>query len=658
MSSVAALEQVAYGPASSPGPSDQGQRRPPVQTQDPAEDPNAGPGAAPAFRNTSKGGLGGKSTSDQAMLSGADKTTRPGSSTDEQVAALVRELFMRAREARRQVMSQWRRNYRILNNRYYRPGNSPWEEEPAVSSIWPTVASACAWMTDQRPTIEVTPTAEAFSPYWDFYNKLMSDMNTCINAVFQTHALDGEVSKSLWDVYTYGIGYFKTVWEPWLAEGLGDAVFRRVDPFTIYPDPHASSPEDLTYIIEAKIMTVAEADRTWPGAANKIASTPFLEPSDEAPHKLDEVVNAQQPRVALGALAPATTPSYAREGLRSANQPTDSPLVTVLEAWIRGYILEPTDDPDVTRVADDWRCVVICGNQVLMDYKASEVNAFDSHPYDRIVLFDTGEWYGPCMVEFLAPIQRIINWILMAINRNIYLMGNPVLVEDMRSASRNKRFTNKPGQRLEGSLNNVGWMNPPQPHPQMTIDLVQYYESKIETISGLSAMVRGFAPSGRNAQGVLDSVQDAAFVRVRASLRELERALRGVATKIAASIAEFYTEPRLQSIIGQDGQHMHLALQARHFYTPPEFVEDENGQVTEKIGSRIPLRFSLSADAGSQLPTSKQARAAEAKHLFTIGAIDIYELLRAISWPSYALVTQRMMQQQAMAGNDDKKGDS
>jgi hypothetical protein len=567
---------------------------------------------------------------------------RADETSETAVAVLVRELFMRAREARRNVMQQWKRNYRVLNNRDYHPSASPWDEEPAVSNVWPVVASATAWMTDQRPVLETTPTAEPFSPYWDYYQKLSQDMNVCLTAAFRVYGLDGEITKSLWDVFTYGIAYYKTQWEATLAEGLGDATFRRRDPFTIYPDPHASNEDELTYIIEARTMTVADADRAWPGAAKKIGQAFYLEESDEAPHKLDGNLNRNQPRAALGALAPNTS-NPGTSTTTSPNKPTDAPVVTVLEAYVRGHLLEPSDQEGVTKVRDDWRCIVVCGNAVLMDTPCNEMNAFGTHPYNRLVLFDTGEWYGPCIVELLAPIQRLINWLLGAINRNIYLMGNPVLVEDMRSASRNKRFTNRPGQRIEGTLNSVGWMSPPQIHPQMSVDLIRYYEGKIETISGLSAMVRGFSPGGRNAQGVLDSVQDAAFVRVRASLRELERSLNGVGNKMAATIAEFYSEPRLMSLIGEDGQRTHLDLKARHFYA----IDADNP------GERIPLRFSLTADTGSQLPTSKQARAAEAKHLFTIGAIDIYEVLKAMQWPNYALVAQRVMEQQALSAQQE-----
>lgn len=593
----------------------------------------------PGPKNTSTGKKSGALDVLQQAAYGPHNQVHTGDEQSERaIAALVRELFYRAREARRPLMAQWKRNYIELNNREYKPGGNGWDERPSVSEIWPVVASATAWMTDQRPKLEVTPTSEPFSPYWEFYQKLAVDLNQCLDAGFTNYSLDGEITKSIWDVYTYGIAYFKTQWEAHLADGLGDTVFRRVDPFNVYPDPHARTPSDLTYIIEARTMTVADADRAWPGAAAKIGSSTSLEDIARSPHKLDSTVNPNQPRAALKALAPASgTQSHGT--VDNPSKTSDAPVVTVLEAYVRGHLVTPTDTDGVSRVTDEWRCIVICGDILLMDEPCSEMAAYDTHPYDRLVLSDTGEWYGPCIVELLSPVQRTINWLLEAINRNVYLMGNPVLVESLRSASRNKRLTNRPGQRFEADPGGMQWLNPPQIHPQLSVQLIEYYKSEIETISGLSAMVRGFSPTGRNSQGVLDSVQDAAFVRVRSFLRELERALRGVSSKMAATVSEFYTEPRLMSIIGPDGQKTALSLKARHFYV----VDPEDA------GNRIPMRFSIAPDAGSQLPTSKQARSAEAKHLFSIGAIDVYELLKAVEWPHYATVAKRITEMQAAA---------
>lgn len=559
-------------------------------------------------------------------------TSRP----DPELANMVRNLFYQAREYRRPLMSRWRRAYSVLNNQIGTNGLNEFAPNPRIPKVWPICASLVAWMTDQRPILQVAAAPEPFSAYGDFYQMLATDMNVALKSSFMVHKLDAELSRLLWDVATYGIGWVKTGWEPYLAEGLGDAAFRRVDPFTIYPDPFARNPESMNFIIEAKTVTLEDLDRAFPGAAGLLANDQQVEPVDEAPHALESQMSGASPRVNLGPLSPSTTTRYAGTNRNRPSQESmarDMPVVTVLEGWIRQHRVETDDDnPEARKVIDEWRCIVVVGNLVLFDHVAGEINAFSTHPYDRCVLFDTGEMYGPSLVYFLSSPQESINRVLAAIEHNVMLMGNPVLLESPRSQSRQQAISNRPGQRIKGGPLEVSWLAPPQMHPQMSVSLISYYESQIETVSGLSAIVRGFSPTGRNSQGVLDSVQDAAFVRIRATMRELERTLRGAAEKMASTIAEFYTEPRFQSLIGDDGMIAHAAFRARHFYTHP----DESGQ-------RIPLRFTLIADAGSSLPTSQQARAGDAMTLFGMGAIDQLELLKAMNWPNYAVVAKRVL---------------
>lgn len=555
------------------------------------------------------------------------------SSTDMERAQLVRDLFNRAREARRPLIGRWKRAYRVLNNRDWAPGADQFSPNAAqIPHIWPVIASLVAWMTDQRPSIEVHSSAVPFGPLDDLYQGAAEDMNAVMAAVMAEYALDAEINKVLWDVMTYGIGYFGTSWEPWAADGLGDTVFRRKDPFTIYPDPWARSPRDLNFVIEARVMTMDDLDRAFPGASSAV-NEGWVEDADEAPHRLDTSMPTNGPRANLAPLSPATTARYAKSDKRPS---IDSPVVTVLECWIRSHKHEKTAKG--TKTTESWRVLVVCGNRVLMDEDGFEVSGHGQQPIDRMVMYDTGEWYGPSLVDLLAPLQHGINRELGNLAYNIALMGNPLLVHSSRV--NRQRISNRPGGRIE--VNNPGevaWLNPPQIHPQLAVQLIEYYESKIESISGMSAIVRGFSPSGRNAQGTLDQVQDAAFVRVRATLRELERALRGVGSKMIANVAEFYTEPRVISLIGPDGQRTTKMLRSRHFYRQ---LDDE--------GQEVPLRFNLQADAGSQLPTSRQARGADAANLYALGAIDVFELLKAKQWPSYSVVAKRVMEQQAGAG--------
>lgn len=567
------------------------------------------------------------------------KFPNPWKHSDDELARRVRDTFYNARAARRPLVQQWKRNYQTLNNQGWSPQAEAWQPAPKITQVWPIIFSMVSWMTDQRPTIETMPAAQPFSEFADYYQQLSTDMNTLVNASFQNHMLDAEITKALWDVYTYRVGYFKTMWEPSLADGAGDATFRRIDPFTFYPDPYARSPREMEHCSEVKTLTMGALDRAFPGARKLVAGNFATEDIDEAPHVLEASVTPHGPRTPLAA-PNATEVQWTSSANGTQVELYEDPVVTMIESWHRYHEATKADDGTML-VTDRWWCVVLVNNVVLLSCDADDLNAFGTHPYDRIVLTDTGEWYGPGMVEMLRSPQTSIARTLASIEQNLQLMGNPVLVETAKSQSRSHTISNRPGQRIPVThKDDVAWLQPPQMNPQIAVQLMSFYKSEMESISGMSAMVRGFSPSGRNSQGVMDSVQDAAFVRVRASLRELERGLRGACHKMVATIAEFYTEARHISMLGPDGQRMSLALRKRHFYTR-DAGRDED---------QLPLRFSILADAGSQLPTSRQARAAEAETLFALGAIDAFELLKAKQWPNYAVVAKRQMEQMAASG--------
>src|SRR3954466_5389930 len=165
----------------------------------------------------------------------------------------------------------------------------------------------------------------------------------------------------------------------------------------------------------------------------------------------------------------------------------------------------------------------------------------------------------------------MINRLLAALQQNVELTGNPVFRLAVNSGAMNSRstMTNRPGQRIPvGPGDNVsGWLNPPPVNPQM-MQLLQHYLQRLEAISGLSAITKGGTPGGRPAQNVVDSLQEAAFVRVRQHLKHLEYAMRDAGYKRASLIVENYTTPRMMAIAGPSGERTSLTLKARHFMVP------------------------------------------------------------------------------------------
>jgi hypothetical protein len=540
------------------------------------------------------------------------------------LVARVRHLFDRARWHRRARTELWQRSYRLVHNRTWGPLRESWIPSPTASEIWPIVAALVGWMTDQRPAIHVVASMDPHSADANQFQQLARDLETVIQAGWITNGVDAQVEQVIWDAMVYGTGIFKVGWDMSLAGGLGDVIVTRVDPFRWYPDPAATCMAEANYFIEARTMSLQEMERRWPGSSSQVGGQ--LE--DAGLDRRDDTLNmGRTPMANPGGVAGAPPlwglPGQGRERTRTLDEG-----VTVYEAWLREN--EHIENPDgETYVADSWRVVVVAGNQVIFEARAEELWGHGRHPYVRFLMHDHGEMWGISLVDHLAPLQLSLNRLLAAMQANAELTGNPVFVEDTRSGIARTQVTNRPGVRLTKNTGaEVGWLNPPQMSPQL-IQLVGLYLQEMERVSGLSAIVRGATPTGRNAQGVLDAVQESAFVRVRLALRNLERALREVGELWASLVVENYTTPRMVAIVGPTGQQTSMALRARHFYVP-------------SIKGEVPLRFSLWVQGGSTLPISRMARAQEADVLYAMGAIDRIALLEAHDYPNRDQIVQRI----------------
>jgi hypothetical protein len=593
----------------------------------------------------------------------------PSASSDSEarLVATVRDLFQYARDKRRPLVSRWNNAYKALHDVQYSTARAGVTERPEVTEIFAVLDAIVSWVTDQKPQFYASPFAEPYSPFYDFHVGLATDMVNVLEASWYNHDFDSETEKIVWDGYTYGVGFSKITWNQSLLDGMGDWEFRRCDPYSMYWDPDATSEKDWGFVIEAKHMSMQAMERRWPGSLAKVNFGSF-EDHDKAPNVLDPHNARPHERMTNpGAIAPATTPRWGLPGQAGRVDTTGDPGITVLECWLRTPVRvddadnraavgqtedRPEQDPTPSdraeaaveraggakRTFDSWRCVVMAGGRILFDETAAELWSHSDQPYRRFVPAETGEFVGPSLVEKLAPLQDNINRTLGSIQHNVHLMGNPILIDDLGAGLDRTPITNRPGLRLTKSTANsqVQWLQPPQIHPQMSVDLIRFYIDEMERISGLSAVVRGASPSGRNAQGVIDSVSEAAFVRIRKSIRNLNRMLRVQINKAAAIVAEFYDEPRIVTIAGDTGYTTALALRGQHFYTPtPE--------------GRLPLRFSVRLDVDSSLPTSRQARIAEAMSLYGMGGIDREALLEAVDFPGRVPIVARMRELEAMA---------
>jgi len=608
--------------------------------------PEAGPGAPPAAPGGPPPGPGaGGPPPGPSYLPGPpptqsnkptppplDRLPRLDANVEMELVGEVLSLLRRARDKRRPMLQKWDANYRAIHTHRYHAARASYLPSPWVNEIFATLDTLVAWMTDQEPTFDVTPSVQPMNPIYSFADSLSQDLKTVMRSSWQVDQTAAEIEKVVWDGLTYGIGFLKTVWDMSAYRGFGNGRLTRCDPYSVYPDPDATSFANMNYIIEARNVSKQELERRFPGAMKRLNTDSYIEDIDKAKDRLDFHNTGGQAMANPGAMIGSNFSAYGLPGQGNRIGALDEPGVTLIEAWLR------TPKVENGRTYDGWRCVVVAGNRVLMDKMGDELWSHGQHPYDRYVPVETGEFYSHALVEDMMPLQRSINRILARIEQNIDLIGSPVLKEDARSGLSRTAITDKPGQRLpvqQGGM--VEWMNPPQMHPQMGMDIIRLYITEMERISGLSAIVRGASPTGRNAQGVIDSVQEAAFVRIRKSLRNLSRAIGSGGEKMAAMIVEFYDTPRMVSLVGPSGEKTSIALRSDHFYLPsPE-------------GS-TPMRFQLLIDAGESSSQSRGQRVAEADALYAMGAIDEEAVLEVHSFPNWQVVSQRVREMKAQAG--------
>ena len=554
---------------------------------------------------------------------------------DHVVAGRINGLFGHAKREMARRHDRWRKAYRLVHNRGWSNTRDAWMPSPTASEIYPIVSALVGWMTDQRVRFQVVPSADPHSQYANFQQELAADLETVLDSLWVNHTFEGEVEKVLFDSFIYGTGFFKCIYDPGADGGAGNAIMRRCDPFSLFIDPAATSLEDANFIIEARELSITEFERRFPGKGDVIDAD--MGAGFSLPHREASETGGRPPMANLAAHSGGSgtvPPVYGKPG--AGGQVSDSAYlegsITVFESWIREntlYTPAEGDDESEPFNVTEWRCIITTGSHVLMNERAIDMWSHGLHPYVRYLTHDIGDLWGIALVDHLADPQMAINRLLAALQQHAELVSNPIFLEDSRSGIPRQKIVNRPGQRItKGAGSEAGWLVPP-PMPTDVQELVQFYISEMERISGLSGVVRGFSPTGRNSQGVIDSVAESAFVRIRLALRNLERSLSTAGSLMANLVVENYSLPRVTSIVGPDGERSMLALRARHFFVPNEEGAD-------------PMRFSLYVRAGSAMPISRAARISEAETLFAMGALDAQAVLEAHDYPARDDILQRL----------------
>ena len=559
------------------------------------------------------------------------------------------QMYHLAMTEKKKYQANWRRNYLLTTNRQYSlDTQSPWTPNVTDSEIFPILSSRIAWMTDQQVKPEVAPAALNGDPYAQHMRILAEHMEQIFESNYVNQGWDKEIILALWDAAQFGAGILKGVWDSGLEEGMGNISMRHVDVWNFYPDPNARDLSQCTYMFEVEKMTFDQMQRRFPSADVESIKAAYL-----YGNRGDDIVrpsqssSSQYPMAMPGNLPGSTATVWGLPGQSSRS--TDQILaegVNVYTAWVlenwEEYreTTDPVNGNEERVVYDEWRCIVYTGSVILFDELATDLYQNNMHPYVRYVDEEMGEFWSTPIVSHLAPCQIAINRLLSSLQGNVELVGNPIFMDVKGSGLDRTAIVNRPGLRLsmdQKMANSQGarpqWLEPPKMQSDVQ-NLIQFWIGRMENISGLSGPQKGQTPKDRQAAQTQQQAQEAGFVRIRSSVRNLERTLSELYRMLGHLVVQNYDVPRQLAIVGPDGSNSALLLAAGHFMTPSIH------------GKKGPLKFSLLVLAGADNPTSRQSRIAEADALFALHAIDRPALLEQHAFPHWQSVDNRMKEQE------------
>ena len=180
----------------------------------------------------------------------------------------LKNLYIQSKEAKGNMLNEWKRNYRVTMNRA--APAVPAAPGTRANEVFPTVDARVGWMTDQEIQFTLTPACDPFDPYSMVSDTLCTQLESIMNSVLKSEGWYAEIVKMLWDSAIYGAGFLKCVWDQGLHDGLGDVSLKSTSPWCLYVDPFATGLDDAEYIIEVHTMSPAQIERRFPDVPPKM----------------------------------------------------------------------------------------------------------------------------------------------------------------------------------------------------------------------------------------------------------------------------------------------------------------------------------------------------------------------------------------------------
>jgi hypothetical protein len=253
------------------------------------------------------------------------------------------------------------------------------------------------------------------------------------------------------------------------------------------------------------------------------------------------------------------------------------------------------------------RRMVVAGGEIADD--GCNPNANGKWPFFKYdANRDPTTVYGKCDIDRIASLQDCLNRIFSMVFDSAHLMANPIWRMPLNTDVADEELTNAPGAIIREDMNSLRY-GKREKGPEIPAYIIPYINLIIAEImkqAGITEMSMGGKPKGQIASETVTQFQEAANIRMRQMMRNMEQWIIDIGDYFRGIVAQYYTEERMVEVRRQTGESQHIAA----------------------IGTLLTAPMKMQAKAGSQMPTSPSARLSTVLSLMHTPAMDIPELLK------------------------------
>lgn len=578
------------------------------------------------------------------------------SDQDKKDIRTAEKLFDQAKRHKSKFDDKWNDWYNMYRGKQWKEQRPNYRHSEVVNLIFREIQSGVPIQMDSRPKFEYLPMEPQDV-------ELAEILNQVCEADWNKYNWADQLTEMIYDSWILGTGIGEMCFDPDAEGGQGAINFLSKDPFYQFPDPMARDVDRMCkFWFDAEPMKVEEIKKRWPNGK-------FVKPDLIGIKRMD---TNNQDKVKFK--SPVDAAVFA-DGTQQYDV-NEMPEALVITMYLDGGF--EVDEKAVEEKAEDGSVnvkyvqhkafpqgkKVVIANKVVLESGPAQYDD-GRFPFARVQNYvNARQFWGISEIEQLESPQKIFNKLVSFSLDVLTLMGNPVWLIPSSSGIDTDNMFNQPGLMVEYDGD-----TPPvrqegvqlQPYVLQLIDKVKLW---FDDVSGSNDVSRGARPEGITAASAIQSLQEAAQIRIRQKSRNLDSCLQNLGQLYQSRVFQFYTAPRVFRLTNQDGSrrffkfHVEQTDDGQKLARYRPYNEGEDGQLYEGEEKVMPVNgmLDLKVNTGTSLSFAKEANKQEALALFDRGIIDDEEVLRRYDYPNWEAVLQRVNEKKAMQAQAEAQG--